>query len=251
VKANTQWPPILMYHSVRRTPADPNKICTSPERFEAHMRYLKRRNLRGVSIGELRQATTSGNARGMVGLTFDDAYKDFLYTALPILERFGFSATVFVVAGRLGEENDWKHYYEPHLRMKLLGAEELREVSERGMEVGAHGMSHVALSGLETELLEEEIRSSHQVLSDVLGEAVEGFCYPYGIVDSAAVEAVRKTRRYAYACAVHERVERNVYDLPRIPIAEPDHAGRFATKLMIYPQYRRLKRAVVGMGAAL
>jgi peptidoglycan/xylan/chitin deacetylase (PgdA/CDA1 family) len=168
---------------------------------------------------------------------------------LPILERFGFSATVFVVAGRLGGENDWKHYYEPQSRMKLLGAEEIREVSERGIEVGAHGMSHVALPGLEAELLEEEVKSSHRVLSEALGEAVEGFCYPYGSVDRAAVEAVRRTRRYVYACAVHVRVERSVYDLPRIPIAETDYAVRFATKLMIYPQYRRLKRAFVGEGA--
>ncbi len=199
---------------------------------------------------ELHQAMSSGNARGMVGLTFDDAYKDFLYTALPILERFGFSATVFAVAGRIGGDSGWKHYHEPQYRMKLLGGEELREVSERGVEVGAHGMSHVALAGLEAQSLEEEVKRSHQVLSEVLGEAVEGFCYPYGVLDRAAVEAVRGARRYAYACAVHERVERGVYDLPRIPIAEPDHVGRFAAKLAIYSRYRRLKRAFVEAGAA-
>jgi peptidoglycan/xylan/chitin deacetylase (PgdA/CDA1 family) len=251
MKLGAPWPRILLYHSIKRVLNDPNKIFTSPERFEAHMRYLKWRNLRGVSMKELYRAVTSRNARGMVGLTFDDGYEDFLHVALPILERFGFSATVFVIAGRLGGENDWKHYYEPHSREKLLGAEELRDVSERGIEVGSHGMSHAVLSGLETGRLEEEIRGSHQILGEVLDKEVEGFCYPYGSVDSAAVKAVRRSRRYAYACAVNMRVEHSVYDLPRIPIAELDHLARFATKLTVHPQYLRVKRAITSSEISL
>lgn len=236
-----------MYHTVKRLPYDPNGISTSPERFEAQMRYLKRRGLRGVSMRELRRAVSAGNARGLVGLTFDDGYKDFLYTALPILEEFGFTATVFVIGGLLGKENDWEHHYEPKPRIKLLEAEEVREVSERGMEVGAHTMSHAWLPGLDPERLEEEVSGSRQFLGELLGEAVEGFCYPYGGLDSAAVEAVRRAR-YAYACAVATRVEGSVYDLPRIYVAEVDYPLRLAVKFRIYPQYSWIARRL-GLGA--
>src|SRR3712207_3456782 len=102
-----------MYHSVSRITDDPNLICTSPERFHTQMLQLKRHNLRGVAVRELRRAARAGSAKRLVGLTFDDGYEDFLYCAVPILERFGFSATVFVVGGMLGQENDWEHMYAP------------------------------------------------------------------------------------------------------------------------------------------
>ena len=37
---------------------------------------------------------------GLVGLTFDDGYADFVTEVLPVLRRYGFTATVFVLAGR-------------------------------------------------------------------------------------------------------------------------------------------------------
>ncbi len=240
---SSRWPTILMYHAVCSAPDDPNKIITSPESFEAQMRYLKRRNLRGVSMRELRRAVSGGNAKGLIGLTFDDGYENNLHYALPILERFGFSATVFVVGGMLGKENNWQHRYDPRPPMKLLGVEGVREISARGMEVGAHGMTHSSLSGMEAELLEEEVSGSRQVLSEVLGEAVEGFAYPYGAIDSAAVQAVRRAH-YSYACAVLTRVERNSYDLPRQAVTTDDYPLKFAVKLKIYPQYVAMKKFI-------
>src|SRR5215210_4345422 len=133
---NSRWPPILMYHSIA-TPGnpDPNLTSTSPERFEARM-------------SDLHKAVSVGDARGLVGLTFDDAYEDFLYTAVPVLKEFDFSATVFAVAGMLGESNTWKHMYNPEPRKRLLRAEELREVSNQNMEVGAHSVTHAELINL-------------------------------------------------------------------------------------------------------
>ncbi len=231
---------ILMYHAVCPPPDNPNRIFTSPELFEAQMSHLKRRNLRGVSMRELRREEEIGNARGLVGLTFDDGYENFLHNALPVLEKFNFSATLFVVAGMLGEENDWSFRYSPRPAMKLLGIEGLREVSARGVEVGSHSMTHASLFGLEPEVLQEEVRGSRQILSDVLGEAVDGFCYPYGALDSAAVQAVRSAH-YAYACAVIIRAERNVYDLPRVTVAQ-DNLLKFEAKLRIYSQYAVAKK---------
>lgn len=230
-----------MYHAVCPPPPEnPNRIFTSPELFVAQMRHLKRRNLRGVSMRELRQAERRGNAKGLVGLTFDDGYEDFLQNAVPVLERFGFSATVFVVAGMLGEENNWEFRGDPRPQMKLLGAEDLREVSARGMEVGSHTMTHPKLLGLEPEVLEEEVSGSRQVLSEVLGKSVDGFSYPYGFIDDASVQAVRRAH-YAYACAVVVRIERSIYDLPRITVTE-DNLLRFEAKLRIYRQYALVKR---------
>src|SRR5918997_2390157 len=172
----TRRPRILMYHSISQLGDDPNLLCTSPARFESQLLYLKRHNLRGVSVQELRRAMSTGEDKGLIGLTFDDGYEDFLHTAVPIMESLGYSATVFIVAD-LPEENDWTHAFTPRPRLKLLDAEGVREVSERGMEVGSHSMTHARLSGAKPELLEREVGDSRRVLSEVLGRAVEGFCY--------------------------------------------------------------------------
>src|SRR5829696_1449334 len=241
-------PRVLMYHSVRWLANDPNQLCISPERFEAQMLYLKHRGLRGVSMRELRRATSMGDLKGLVGLTFDDGYEDFLHTAVPVLERLDFSATVFVVANMLGEESHWKSVHEPMPRLKVLGAEDLPEISARGMEVGSHSMTHVLLSGLEPELLDREVNDSRRVLSEALGETVEGFSYPYGILDGAAVRAVQRAG-YAYGCSVKGQVERSAYDLPRIPISEKDHLLRFKAKLRVYKLYSKIKSKYVSNSA--
>lgn len=241
---NSRNLPILMYHSVGRLEEDPNLLCTSPERFEAQMRHLERRNLRGVTMRELHRATGAGCARGLVGLTFDDGYEDFLHTAVPIMERYGFSATVFAIGGMLGRENDWAHAYEPKPALRLLDGEGLREAAERGMEVGSHTMTHPSLDGLDPESLEQEVNESRRVLAEVLGVAVEGFCYPYGRLNGAAVRAVRGAR-YSYACSVGKQVEGSSYDLLRIPVMG-DEDGRFgfAAKLRFFSRARSAKRGV-------
>src|SRR4029453_8767932 len=95
-------PLVLMYHSVEPYDADPYRVTVHPERFDRQLRWLRRRGLRGVSMRELRRA---GRAEGVVGLTFDDGYADFVTEVLPALSRYGFGATVFVIPGALGGAN--------------------------------------------------------------------------------------------------------------------------------------------------
>jgi peptidoglycan/xylan/chitin deacetylase (PgdA/CDA1 family) len=230
---------ILMYHSISHPEFDYDPLCTTPQRFEAQMLHLKRRHLRGVSVRELCLAISEGDSRGLVGLTFDDGYEDFLSAAMPTLEKLGFSATVFVVAGMLGKENDWEHH-ERRTRRRLLRASDVREISERGMEVGSHSMTHSRLSGLNPEVLAREVGDSRQALSEIVDTPVQGFCYPYGDSDGAAIQAVRKFG-YAYACAVRT-VEYSIYDLPRLDVEERYSPFRIGAKLKLAPIKLTLRR---------
>jgi peptidoglycan/xylan/chitin deacetylase (PgdA/CDA1 family) len=235
----TRWPPVLMYHAIAPGADDPNKICVSAETFEDQMLYLKRRNLRGVSMNELMRAVRQGSARGLVGLTFDDGYENFLRAALPVLEQFGFTATVFVVGGMLGGRNSW----DRAPRMRLLDACGMREAAARGAEIGAHGTHHLRLSRLDPVSLREEVEAARRILGEILGRRVEGLCYPYGDLNSQVVRAVREAG-YAYACGYKTELRHNAYAIPRLYVGESDRDLRLGLKLRWGPTIRWISRTL-------
>jgi len=209
------------------------------------MLYLKRHNLRGVSMRELYLALNAGEARGLVGVTFDDGYEDFLDAAVPTLEKLGFSATVFVVAGMLGSENTWEHGGGPRPQLRLLSADGVREVSGSGMEIGSHTVTHPRLSGLDSQTLIREVEDSRQMLGEIVNAPVEGFSYPYGAVDGPAVRAAREAG-YVYAVATKKHVEGGLHDWPRTYIGEKDSPLRLGVKLKVSPILTRWRhRALV------
>jgi peptidoglycan/xylan/chitin deacetylase (PgdA/CDA1 family) len=188
----------LMYHSVSADENDPYRITVRPERLDRQLRWLRRLGRKGVSVRELIEARRHGLGRHMVGLTFDDGYADFVEHALPALQRYRFTATVFVLAGRLGGENAWN---PEGPRKPLMTADQLRQVAGAGIEVGSHGLRHVSLPTVADEELAAEIGESRRILQDITGQEVAGFCYPYGHVDGRAVDGVQAAQ-YDYACAI-------------------------------------------------
>jgi peptidoglycan/xylan/chitin deacetylase (PgdA/CDA1 family) len=223
--------PILMYHAVN-VGDDPYNIQVSPQRLRKQLSLLRSLGYRGVSVNRLLMPGKAGER--LVGLTFDDGYADFLTTAVPVLAEFGFTATVYMVAGRLGDTNTWD---PAPPRRPLLTAAELGTVLSAGHEVGCHGMTHTALRGLSSQELTYEVTESQRVLESVVGAPVTGFCYPYGSYDADAMAEVRST--YQYACAVEASQHHNAWTLPRIFAGQRDHTLRFASKLALRASRQR------------
>jgi peptidoglycan/xylan/chitin deacetylase (PgdA/CDA1 family) len=218
-------PMVLMYHSVEPYQADPYLVTVSPPRFEQQMRWLARRGLRGTSVRDLLAARAAGAGKGLVGLTFDDGYADFARHALPVLQRFGFGATVFVIAGRLGGDNTW----DPEgPRKPLMGARQVRDLAQAGIEIGSHGLHHIRLPAAR-DALAEEVGGSRRILQEITGEPASGFCYPYGDLDADAVARVRDTG-YDYGCAIWPSAYTSRHALPRTYIGEADTAPRLWAK---------------------
>lgn len=194
--ARVPW--TLMYHSVGDSRNDPYLITVDPGRLAAQLRWLNRHGLTGVGMRELLAARAAGRDQGLVGLTFDDGYADFLHLAVPALREHGHTATVFVLAGRLGGTNAW----DPDGPVKqLLDAQGIREAAGAGMEIGSHGLLHRDLTELDDAALAAEVGESRELLAEVTGTAPIGFCYPYGTVDARVIAAVRRAG-YTYACAI-------------------------------------------------
>jgi peptidoglycan/xylan/chitin deacetylase (PgdA/CDA1 family) len=198
----------------------------SPRRFAEQIQWLAHRGLRGVSMRELLATADGEPARRMVGLTFDDGYADFVTDVVPVLLRYGFSATVFVVAGKLGRHNDWDHRgpVKP-----LMTAENVREVADVGIEIGSHGLNHLSLPLAEADVLAAETGRSREILESLIGAPVRGFCYPYGHV-SRRVTAAVDNAGYDYAVATWAAARRDRRALPRTYVGERDRSSRLLMK---------------------
>ncbi len=217
---------VLMYHSVEPYTWDPYRVTVHPERFARQLAWLSRCGWRGTSMRELLRARREGRARRLVGLTFDDGYADFVTHVMPVLERYGCTATVFVIAGALGTTNGWD---EPGPRKWLMSADEVRHAAAAGIEIGSHSLSHPRLTGLTDGVLAEEVRHSRAILADLTGQEVDGFCYPYGAVGAREVDAVRAAG-YGYGCAVGRSLPTGRYTVPRTFIGDRDTAPRLLAK---------------------
>ncbi|MEV6170583.1 polysaccharide deacetylase family protein [Streptomyces sp. NPDC051954] len=225
--ARRSAPWVAMYHSVSDCPDDPYNVTVTPARLDRQLAWLSGRGLRGVSVRELLAARARGAARGLVGLTFDDGYDDFVTHALPVLHRWDFTATVFVLPGRLGGENAWE---ATGPRKPLLDLDGIRRAAAAGMEIASHGLVHVDLTKATDEELHAETNDSRHRLAGITGGDIEGFCYPYGYLDERAVAAVRRAG-YRYACSITPGpAGSGDFALPRIHIGQADTSLRLELK---------------------
>ena len=231
-------PLAFMYHSVDSCTADPYRLTVSPRRFAEQMRWIRDSGKRGVSILRLLEAWRHGRGHDLVGLTFDDGYADFDLVARPVLEAFGFTATVFVVTGQFGGHNSWDGDAP---RKELLSRRQVGELAESGMEIGCHGSTHRRLVGLTERTLDFEVVRSREALEQVIQRPVHGFCYPYGRYDRAARHAVRDSG-YQYATGVEHIPGSDRWSIPRSYVGELDTGWRLRAKEIRH----RLRTVVTG-----
>lgn len=174
--------PILMYHAVGAPGEQAGRYVIPARRFARHMAWLKWRRYRVISLEEYlrcRWAHRLPPARSVV-LTFDDGYADNLAVAYPILCRYGFPATLFIVSGAVGQTNRWDQGSMLTGR-PLLSWREIHKLKAGGLTVGAHSQTHVSLARLAPAEIEQEIAGSRQALEQMLGTPVRTFAYPYGV----------------------------------------------------------------------
>lgn len=220
-------PLIFMYHAVQ--PMRNHTICVSPDRLRRQMDWLVDHAFRGVSVNDLLRSEEHVDRRRLVGLTFDDGFRDFLDAAIPILQERNFTATVYVVSGKFGGTNAW----DKVPRLPLLSATDVIAIRDSGFEIGSHSLTHAHLTHLDPVDVDHEIRFSRQTLAAVTGSMPEGFCYPYGEYNSAAITAVKKAG-YSYACAVKSYGSASRFTLPRVYVGEHDTAWRLEAARLVH-----------------
>jgi len=209
--------PILCYHNVAETPANAwlRLLYVRPSDFERQLWTLRRLGVRGVSMSEGMARLSAGTARGCVVITFDDGYADTLTTAAPLLRKYRFSATCYVVVDAIGSYNRWDTEFVRE-RKTLMDRGQIERWLSAGMEVGSHSSSHPRLPQLDAPHQLAEIHESRTALQRMLNVQVEHFAYPYGKFTPDTVELVRRAG-YRSAVTVVPGVARMSDDRLRLP----------------------------------
>lgn len=83
----------------------------------------------------------------------------------------------------------------------VMTGRQIRSLREAGFEIGGHTLDHVYLTSVSPAEARAQIRGCRSALEDVLGEAVDGFCYPGGKWTPALADVVREAGfTYARTC---------------------------------------------------
>ena len=128
--------------------------------------------------------------------TFDDGYKGLDDYALPILNRYSFTATVFVCTSLIGKDNKWNS--KDAMLRQHLNMDELQHLHQHGWEIASHGVFHFNLLKLTDEELEYELKQSYDFLVKEWGEVLT-YAYPYGAYNAFIMSCVGKYYKYAFS----------------------------------------------------
>ena len=194
--------PILLYHHVgpKGTRAHP-ELTVSPQRFDRQVRWLAMRGYQGITAADwlrwVRQAKPLPPKP--ILLTFDDGYADLGEYALPVLRRYGFSAVVYVITGKIGGKVAWEEARDGE-SYRLMTADQIRHWAREGIEFGAHSRTHRDLTALGPAQCKEEILGSKDELERITGTPPLSFAYPFGYLSETAKEYVRSGFALAMSC---------------------------------------------------
>lgn len=161
-------------------------------RFRRQMKWLKLGGYKVLALDDALATLRGGEkTKKNIVLTFDDAYENFYQNAFPILQEFGFPATVYAISSMLGKNADWLAV-ERNEAAKLMTAAQLREVQANGITVGSHSAHHLKLAEQSEKVIRKEVNDSKSALEDLLGASVEHFCYPYGSYNKTCMQVVKQ-----------------------------------------------------------
>jgi peptidoglycan/xylan/chitin deacetylase (PgdA/CDA1 family) len=225
---------ILMYHIVD-TPrsAQESKYCCLPERFARQMAWIGKTH-HPVGLDTLLAGLDGKEElpKKAVAVTFDDGFTRTFEEALPILTRYRIPATMFMVADRIGGDNDWMQA-RGMPRRRLMDAGQIRDMHTAGITIGSHTLSHPRLPECTPEKMRPEIADSKARLEDMLSSPVTHFAYPYGLYDDTARRLVEQCG-YHSACSTlsgFNNKQTDRYELRRIEVYGSDRLWHLRQKM--------------------
>lgn len=210
--------PIILYHRIDTSPIN-SRYYVPPEKFEAQMKLLHDWGYTSITATMLIEAITKGAElppRPFL-LTIDDGNLDNYTNAFPIMQKYGFTGTLYLVGNYVGADG-------------YMSVEQVLAMHNAGWEVGSHSLNHLDLTKIGPDRARDEVISSKKVLEEMLGVPVLTFAYPFGAFNNAAMDYVR-TAGYLGAMGASGYTPAqgtwNLYYLQRVEIKGSEDAKTF------------------------
>ena len=181
--------PVLMYHSVSN---DNSNLSIDLKSFEKQLKYLANEKFKTINFEEI-----DSSSKNSIIITFDDGYKDILINALPLLNKYNFKATCFIVSSLVGQSNLWDRNKNNFIKKELMTSNDINEWINNGMLIGSHSRTHKNLTKIDVLELDKEIINSKDELENLCGNKIESFSYPYGKLNKKIYEKVKVKYNYA------------------------------------------------------
>jgi peptidoglycan/xylan/chitin deacetylase (PgdA/CDA1 family) len=202
--------PILVYHHVVPGRASGSELTrtlfVTPGGFEQQLKYLKENGYQTVSFADLADCLEYGVTlpERPVILSFDDGWENQFQYGFPLLQKYGFTGTFYVVTGYVDHQN-------------FMTTDQLKTMIAAGMTIGSHTRSHPALPSLGGgQRLKDEIAGSKTWLEQQLGVPIDTFAYPYGLY-TASVVAATKAAGYRTARTVDGGTHNTTDNMETLP----------------------------------
>ncbi|HEY3047208.1 MAG TPA: polysaccharide deacetylase family protein [Polaromonas sp.] len=243
--ANRRPIPILVYHQIAEAPPKGSpfrSLYVAPEAFARQMAWLKRLGYTGLSMSGLQPYLNGERDGKVVGITFDDGYRNNLTQALPALLKQGFSSTCYAVSGLLGKTNVWDAGLGI-AQTPLMNEAEIRQWVSAGQEVGSHTHQHVNLLATGDEGSRAEMAQGKAGLESISGQPVRHFCYPYGHYENRHVAMARELGFVTATTTQRSRchAQTDLLQLPRVPVLRSTSLPVFWLKIATAYEDRRKK----------
>ncbi|MGE6224299.1 polysaccharide deacetylase family protein [Aeromonas media] len=198
--------PVIMYHRFIEHESEKGVHGTwlPVAMFEKHLKLMKWLGYETLTFADLADKGFIHRlqyGKKYLMITVDDGYRDNLTRMLPLLEKYGYKAVVYIVTGEDHNRWDVEHPTHPDTPVALMNGDEIRALGASGhVEIGGHTLTHPRLSTLAPEQQAQEIRANKERLERLLGQPLLSFAYPYGdLNESAKAEACAAGYRYAVA----------------------------------------------------
>lgn len=218
--------PILMYHYISVPPPDADKyrldLSVTPANFDAQMEYLASEGYHPVRLSDVAEFLRNGKPLPLnpIVITFDDGYADNHQYALPILKKYKFPATFFIITQIV---DDKKPGY--------MNWNQIEDLAIEGMEIGSHSMTHPDLKDKPRAFQSGEIVGSKLAIESRIGTPVKTFSFPAGKYDAQTLQLLRSAGYLAAVTTDPQGAQQSVdriFELQRIRVRGSFSVNDFA-----------------------
>ena len=224
--------PVLAYHKVKdKFELGINSLSVSA--FEKQIQYLHKLGYYTTSLINLtNNKIEPGNYHPLI-ITFDDGDESIFKNVFPILNKFGFKATVFIISDFVGKYNTWDHNLFGN-KAKHLTWKQIKILSQHGWEIGSHAATHRDLTRLSEDEAFFELIDSQKKISELIEKPVEYISYPFNKLNDNIIQFSQQAG-YKGCCILSDRKNYKnkfgEYVIPRMGVYSIDSLNSLNNKL--------------------